>query len=56
MWIPEGKYAFCPKGKVDNTHLNIKGATIVSGIAARAMAEAVPSLRQYIVTEYNYTY
>ncbi len=56
MWIPEGKYAFCPKGKVDNTHLNIKGATIVSGIAARAMAEAVPSLRQFIVTEYNYTY
>ncbi|MCM1520649.1 MAG: rhamnogalacturonan acetylesterase [Lachnoclostridium sp.] len=56
MWIPEGKYPFCPKGKVDNTHLNIKGATIVAGIAARAMAEAVPSLRPYIVTEYNYTY
>lgn len=56
MWIPEGKYPFCPKGKVDNTHLNIKGATIVAGIAARAMAEAVPSLRDYIVTEYNYTY
>ena len=56
MWIPEGKYPFCPKGKVDNTHLNIKGATIVAGIAARAIAEAVPSLRDYIVTEYNYTY
>ncbi len=56
MWIPEGKYEFCPKGKVDNTHLNIGGATIVAGIAARAIAEAVPSLRPYIVTEYNYTY
>lgn len=56
MWIPEGKYAFCPKGKVDNTHLNIKGATIVAGIAARSMAEAVPSLREYIKADYNYTY
>lgn len=56
MWIPEGKYAFCPKGKIDNTHLNVYGGKVVAGIAARALAEAVPSLRPYIKAEYNYTY
>ncbi len=48
MWIPAGKYAFCPDGKIDNTHLNIKGGTIVARIAANALAETVPALKQYI--------
>ena len=56
MWIPEGKYEFCPQGKIDNTHLNIYGGTVVAGIAARAIAEAVPALRPYIKAEYIVTY
>jgi carbohydrate esterase family 8 len=48
MWIPEGKYAFCPKGKVDNTHLNVYGGQVVAALAARAMADAVPALSPYI--------
>lgn len=56
MWIPDGKYEFCPEGKVDNTHLTIYGGTVVAGIGARALAEAVPALRPYIKAEYNYTY
>ncbi len=56
MWIPEGKYEFCPKGKIDNTHLNIYGGTVVAGIAARAIAEAVPELRPYIKADYIVTY
>ncbi len=53
---PEGKYEFCPKGKIDNTHLNIYGGTVVAGIAARAIAEAVPELRPYIKADYIVTY
>lgn len=56
MWIPAGKYEFCPKGKIDNTHLNIYGGTVVAGIAARAIAEAVPELRPYIKADYIVTY
>ncbi len=48
MWIPPQTYKFCPKGKVDNTHLNIYGGKVVAAIAAKAMAEEVPSFRQYV--------
>lgn len=54
MWIPADTYEFCPKGKVDNTHLNILGGIIISRIAASRIAENVPGLRQYIKPEvYN---
>ncbi len=54
MWIPADTYEFCPKGKVDNTHLNILGGIIISHIAASRIAENVPGLRQYIKPEvYN---
>ena len=56
MWIPAGKYEFCPDGKIDNTHLNIYGGTVVAGIAARAIAEAVPALRPYIKADYIVNY
>ena len=49
MWIPEGKYRFCPKGKVDNTHLNIYGGTVVAREAADSLAKRVPELAQYII-------
>ena len=31
MWVPAGIYDFCPKGKIDNTHLNIYGGKVSSG-------------------------
>ena len=48
MWVPAGKYARYPKGKTDNTHLNIYGSKVIARIAAEAIAEAVPELAEYI--------
>lgn len=54
MWIPADTYEFCPKGKADNTHLNVLGGIVVSRLAANALVEAVPALRPYIRPEvYN---
>lgn len=54
MWIPADTYEFCPKGKADNTHLNVLGGIVVSRLAANALAQEVPALRQYIKPEvYN---
>lgn len=54
MWIPAGKYEFCPKGKIDNTHLTVLGGIVVSRLAVNALAHEVPALRKYIKPEvYN---
>lgn len=48
MWIPAGKYEFCPNGRIDNTHLNVLGGILVSRLAANELAKQVPGLRPYI--------
>ena len=48
MWVPAGKYDFCPKGKIDNTHLNIYGGKVVAEIAMEAVAKVVPELAPYV--------
>ena len=48
MWVPAGIYDFCPKGKIDNTHLNIYGGKVVAGIAMEAVAKVVPALAPYV--------
>lgn len=48
MWIPEGKYAACPKGRQDNTHLNVYGARTIARIAVEAIAKEVPALAPYV--------
>lgn len=53
MWIPEGKYRFCPKGKIDNTHLNIYGATQIARIAADSLAARIPGLAKYVIPKEN---
>lgn len=53
MWIPEGKYKFCPKGKIDNTHLNIYGATVLARLAADSLAKRVPELAKYVIPQEN---
>lgn len=44
---PECVPAF-PKGREDNTHLNIHGARVVAGLAADAIADAIPELAKYV--------
>lgn len=53
MWIPEGKYKFCPKGKIDNTHLNIYGGTVLARIAADSLAKRVPGFAKYVIPKEN---
>nr|QIM10829.1 hypothetical protein Muribac1_0380 [uncultured Muribaculaceae bacterium] len=54
MWMPVGKYEFAPEGRIDNTHLNVHGATTVSRLAVCELAGKVPALRPYIrKTVYN---
>lgn len=48
MWVPAGQYEFCPKGKIDNTHLNVYGGRVVAGIAAAAIAKVIPELGRYV--------
>lgn len=45
MWVPAGRYAFYPKGKVDNTHLNIQGVRIVALLLINATVEVIPELK-----------
>lgn len=48
MWMPVGVYEFAPNGRIDNTHLNVFGAVVVSRLAVNGLAEAVPALKPYI--------
>ena len=46
MWIPEGVCAACPKGREDNTHLNVYGARTIAGLTVDAIAKEVPVFRR----------
>lgn len=48
MWIKPNTVAAIPKGREDNTHLNIRGGRIVAGLAIDAIAEEVPDLKPYV--------
>ena len=48
MWIPEGVCAACPKGRADNTHLNVCGARRIAGLTVDVIAEKVPALAPYV--------
>ena len=48
MWIPKNTVPMCPKGKEDNTHLNVHGARVVAGLAADAIARAIPELGKFV--------
>jgi pectinesterase len=53
MWVEPNKVPAFPKGREDNTHLNVYGAKVVAGLAVEAIAEAIPELAQY-VRKYDY--
>lgn len=48
VWVPEGVCAACPKGREDNTHLNIYGARTIAGMAVDAIVKEVPALAPYV--------
>lgn len=47
-WIPAGTNLAAPKGREDNTHLNIYGGRVIAGILADAICEEVPTLKPYL--------
>lgn len=53
MWVPAGKVAAMPKGREDNTHLNIFGARRVASLTIDAIVREVPALAPY-VRHYDY--
>lgn len=48
MWIPEGVCAACPKGRQDNTHLNVYGARTIAGLTVDAIAKEVLALAPFV--------
>lgn len=48
MWVPANTVPAMPKGREDNTHLNIYGARVVAGLTVDAIARAVPALASYV--------
>lgn len=48
VWVAPNTIAALPKGRQDNTHLNVYGASIVAELAAKAVTEAVPELKPYL--------
>ncbi len=48
LWVQPKTVPALPDGRKDNTHLNVHGASIVAEMAAKAVAEAIPELGQYL--------
>ena len=48
MWVPANQVAAIPKGREDNTHLNIYGGRVVAGLAIDAIVKEVPELAKYV--------
>ena len=53
MWVPANKVPAMPKGREDNTHLNVYGARTIAGLTVDAIAKEVPALAPYI-RHYDY--
>ena len=47
MWFRPGEEPSEPKGKQDNTHYSIYGATVVANLLADALCEEIPLLSKY---------
>lgn len=48
MWVPANEVAAMPKGREDNTHLNVHGARVIAGLTVDVIARTVPELAQYV--------
>ena len=47
MFVEPNQPAF-PKGREDNTHLNVYGARTIAGLAVDAIGKEIPELAKYI--------
>lgn len=48
VWVEPNTVPAIPKGRQDNTHLNIHGARTITSLTIYAIAEAVPELKPYV--------
>ena len=46
MWFRPGEHPSVPKGRKDNTHYNVYGATVVAGLLAEEISHQVPALKK----------
>lgn len=46
MWFRPSEHPSVPKGRKDNTHYNVYGATVVAGLLAEEIAHQVPALKK----------
>ncbi len=53
IWVAPNTVAAIPKGREDNTHLNIHGGRVITGLTIDAIAKEVPELAPY-VRHYDY--
>lgn len=53
MFVEPGKVPAIPKGREDNTHLNIYGARTIAGLTVDVIAKEIPELAKY-VRHYDY--
>lgn len=53
MFVEPNRVPAFPKGREDNTHLNIYGARTVAGLAVEAIGKEIPELTKYI-RHYDY--
>lgn len=53
MWVEPNTIPAMPKGREDNTHLNIYGARLITNLTVDAIAQQVPALAPY-VRHYDY--
>lgn len=48
MWVAPNTVPAMPKGREDNTHLNVYGGRVIAGLTVGAIAEVVPGLAKYV--------
>ena len=53
MWVEPNTVPAIPKGREDNTHLNVHGGRVIAGLTIDEIAKAVPELAPY-VRHYDY--
>ncbi len=53
MWVEPNTVPAIPKGREDNTHLNVRGGRVIAGLTIDEIAKAVPELAPY-VRHYDY--
>lgn len=54
MWVAPHTVPMAPKGKEDNTHLNVYGAKVVAALALSAIVDAIPQLAEFVREKYDF--